>query len=114
MIRRTVTLAAATLLALGMIAGPAAAHHLTVDPPGAGSGPSAGPFEPGGWVGGPAPLPGQGKGLVLGGMSGQDPMTPAHVGGLNTACEALRENGNGVVDIFGPPPTEHSGCPHGQ
>ena len=61
-----------------------------------------------------------GEGLIGGGPpdpeTGEQPFMqpPSHEKGLNTACEALRENGTGVVDIFGPPPTPGSGCPHGQ
>lgn len=81
----------------------ASAHVLEVDPPGNG--------EPrSGWVGGPA-LPGQGKGLIPGGPGGQIMQSPAHGGGLNTACEALRSNGRSAVDIFGPP--SPAGCAHG-
>jgi hypothetical protein len=67
--------------------------------------------EPGpGWTGGPlksADHPGQG--LIPGGPGGAFKMSPAHGGGLNTACETIRLNGNGVVDIHGPGPS----CPHG-
>jgi hypothetical protein len=68
--RRMVTLVAGIVLALAMMAAPAAAHVLVVSPPGAG--------EPtGSWVGGAA-LPAQGKGLIPGGPTGaylQSPRT---------------------------------------
>lgn len=108
MVRRTLAIGAAVLLVLAMMAGPAAAHILTVDPPGAGDGPPAGPFEPGSWVGGGTlPSEAQGNGLIPSPFGLQP---PSHATGLNSACEALRENGNGVVDIFGP---GGPGCPHG-
>ncbi len=107
MIRRLSVLAAATLMVLGMIAGPAAAHILVVEPPGGGQGPEdvrAG--------GGPLPAAAKGQGLIGAGPGGIFGLqSPAHDGGLNTACESLRANGNGVVDIFGPPTPD--GCPHG-
>jgi len=107
MIRRLSVLAAATLMVLGMIAGPAAAHVLVVSPPGGGQGPEdvrAG--------GGPLPESAQGEGLIPAGPNGMFGLqSPAHGKGLNTACESLRANGNGVVDIFGPPTP--AGCPHG-
>lgn len=53
------------------------------------------------WVGGPA-LPGQGEGLIPGGPDGSWTIVPAHEGGLVNACQAIRANGNEVVDIFGP------------
>ena len=113
--RRMLVVLAAMLLTLGLLGGPAAAHHLVVDPPGAGEGPSAGPLDPGGWVGGPLGVPGKGQGLNHeGGPTGEDTITPAHHKGLNSACESLRQHGNGVVDIFGPPPIPGSGCPHGE
>ena len=110
--KRMSALLAAMLLVLAMTAGPAAAHHLVVDPPGDGGGHDAGPFEPGGWVGGgPLPDSAQGDALVPspGGM-----LPPSHMTGLNTACEALRGHGNGAVDLFGPPPAPGSECPHGE
>lgn len=105
MIRRLSVLAAATLMVLGMIAGPAAAHILVVNPPPEGHGPSMKAQVGGGQ------LPGIGKGLIPGGPTGSYLQSPAHGGGLNTACESLRANGNEVVDIFGPPTP--AGCPHG-
>ena len=106
-------LGAALLFLVGPLAVGASAHFIEVNPPG-NSGPK------GGWVGGPVPVPGKGQGLVLGGPDGQQMMTPAHNKGLNQACESLRANGNGVVDIYGPPPHEvlppgfTSGCAHGE
>jgi hypothetical protein len=100
--RRMMTLLAGIVLVLAMMAAPAAAHVLVVDPPGKG--------EPtGGWVGGPA-LPGQGKGLIPGGPAGDYLQSPSHGKGLNTACHALRAHGRSAVDIFGP---GGPGCPHG-
>lgn len=64
------------------------------------------------WVGGPA-LPGQGAGLIPGGPTGQDTIAPAHEAGLVKACEAIRANGNGVVDIFGPYIPGQETCRHG-
>ncbi len=61
------------------------------------------------WVGALA-LPGQGKGLIPGGPTGEWLISPSHGKGLNVACEALEANGNGVADIRGPGPS----CPHGQ
>jgi hypothetical protein len=118
--RSAITLAAMAALVLALAA-PAAAHTIRVTPPGHGGeqvethrgGPHqwSHDFFGAGWVGGPVGLPGQGAGLVGGGPGGDMPMTPAHVSGLNTACEALgAESGNGVVDIRGPGPS----CPHGQ
>ena len=100
-------LAAATLMVLGVIAGPAAAHILVIDPPGNGQGPAEGV-----WVGGgPLPESAEGGGLIAGGPSGAFEQPPAHGKGLNTACESLRANAKEVVDIFGPPTPD--GCPHG-
>lgn len=90
--------AAALMLAL---AAPAAAHNLTVTPPGTGEAKH-------GWVGA-LDLPGKGKGLIPGGPGGTWTLTPAHAKGLNSACHAL--GGNPVVDIRGP---GGPGCPHGQ
>lgn len=100
--RRMVALLGATLLALSMLAGPAAAHILEVDPPG-----QEDPIWV--WVGGPTlPEQAQGQGLVPNPFGLQP---PSHTTGLNTACHTLREHGHSVVDIFGPPTP--AGCPHG-
>ena len=102
-IRRLVPLAAAGMLAGAMVM-PASAHVLVVSPQGEGEGTVQ-------WVGGPVGLDANGKGLVLGGPTGDQLMPPSHVKGLNNACETIRANGNGVVDIFGPPTP--AGCEHG-
>lgn len=104
--KRTLTGLTATLFALAMMAGPAVAHHLVVDPPGGGEGPGEAI-----WVGGgPLPEQAQGQGLIPGGPTGAFLQSPAHDSGLNAACENLRDHGNGVVDIHGPfPPTCHHG-----
>ena len=110
----TLAVLAASLLALAMAA-PAGAHFVEVDPPGEGEGTD-------GWVGGPPhddgalPESAQGEGLMEHPAEGQN-QPAAHGEGLNAACEALRDNGNGAVDIYGPPPKavdEDSACPHGQ
>lgn len=108
--KRLITLLTIALFALAMLAGPAAAHHLTVNPPGGGEGP-----EEEAWVGGPVGLPGQGQGLNHeGGPSQNETMTPAHDKGLVTACENLRDHGNSAVDIFGPAaPDVDTTCRHG-
>ena len=107
MVRRIALLVTATFAMLGMIAGPAAAHHLVVEPPGGGQGPGD-EVWPGG---GPLPEGAQGEGLIPAGPGGAFGLqSPAHDGGLNTACESLRANGNGVVDIHGPVPAT---CHHG-
>jgi hypothetical protein len=93
----------AVLTLLAALAGPAGAHNLVVDPPG--------DSEPkSGWVGGPA-LPGQGQGLIPGGPGGEVLLAPAHGGGLNQACTAMRAQGRAAADIYGPPGP--GGCPHG-
>jgi hypothetical protein len=104
-VRRSFVLLGALVLALAMLAGPAAAHVLVVDPPGQEE-------AKGGWVGSPAlPEAAQGKGLMPGGPAGAYLQSPSHGKGLNTACEALRANDRSAVDIFGPP--TRAGCPHG-
>ena len=109
---RVAALTAAMFASVSLFAGAASAHYIEVDPAGDGDGTT-------GWVGGPVGVPGQGEGLVMGGPDGDEPMPPSHVKGLNAACEALRANGNGVVDIYGPPshdvlpPGFTSGCAHG-
>ena len=77
-------------------AAPASAHVLVVD---------NGQGEPKVQMvgGGPLPDSATGKGLVPGGRDGAYLQSPAHAKGLNSACTALRENGNGVVDMWGPP-----------
>lgn len=98
--RRLITTVAAMLLALVILAGPASAHILVVDSPGGdttvwvGTNPEV-LFET------PAPF-----------MT-PDPFTlfAPHALGLNDACYAIREHGNGTVDIFGPPTP--ADCPHG-
>ena len=97
-----ITIAGAATLALS--GAPASAHLIIVDPPGS--------EEKVGWVGGgPLPEAANGKGLIIGGPSGEYLQPPSHGKGLNTACAALRANGNGVVNIFGPP--SPAGCAHG-
>jgi hypothetical protein len=96
----------ASLVSVGVALGvalPASAHVIVVQPPGH----EAPVVE--GWTGGPA-LPGKGKGLIPGGPTGSYLQSPSHAKGLVTSCEALRANGNGVVDIFGPP---FGNCFHG-
>ncbi len=93
----TLIFTAVLLVALAL---PAAAHNLTVSPPGA-----AEPHH--GWVGALA-LPGKGAGLVPGGPTGDWMLSPAHAKGLIIACEM---NGSDVVDIRGP---GGPGCAHGE
>lgn len=103
------TLLAATLLALGLTAGPAAAHILVVDPPG-----DADTTMVSGIGGGALPESAAGAGLIPGGPTGSYLQSPAHDGGLVTACERLRERGNGVVDLYGPTrPGGELTCRHG-
>jgi hypothetical protein len=87
----------------------ASAHNLHVDPPGGGHGTH-------GTVGG-APLPeaAQGKGLIPAGPGGIFGLqSPAHDGGLVSACVALTNNGNSVVTILGPTgPGATPTCRHG-
>ena len=108
--RRTVTLIAVALSMLAMMAAPAAAHILVVDSPG-GAGEPKVVSEIGG---GALPDEAQGEGLIPGGPGGLYLQTPAHDGGLVTACKSLRAHGNGVVDIFGPAaPGVENTCRHG-
>lgn len=109
-------IAAALLLTLLVV--PASAHVIKVHHPGSGEQIQthrSSQFDVyngtlgGGWVGGPVGLPGQGKGLVLGGPGGDALMTPSHEGGLNASCESLEANPS-AADIRGPGPS----CPHGQ
>jgi hypothetical protein len=93
----------------------AEAHCIDVTPRGGGQGVTcnvmAGDFSAG-WVGSPlfaGDHPGQG--LVPGGPGGMFKMSPSHAGGLTNACEAIRDSGNGTVDIYGP---GGPGCPHGE
>lgn len=91
----------AALLALVLVAGPAAAHNLTVTPPGKEEAKTN-------WVGA-LDLNEKGKGLIDGGPDGSWRIAPAHAKGLNTACYALEDNPS-AADIRGPGPN----CPHGQ
>lgn len=104
---RTVTRLLAVVLALGLLAAPASAHILVVDPPGNDK-------VIGKWIGGPPdallPIQAQGEGLFP-----APPFAPgykqpaAHGTGLIAACKAT--TGNGVVTIVGPGMTvlcEHS------
>ena len=99
--RRAFAATLSTAALILAIAAPAAAHNLTVSPPGNSD-------VKHGWVGGLG-LPGQGKGLIPGGPGGVWLISPAHAKGLNTACYALEANPS-AVDIRGPGPN----CPHGQ
>jgi hypothetical protein len=103
--KRIVRTASSIVLVLALMS-PAMAHFLTVR----GGAPGGGP-GPGVWVGGPVGLDAEGRGLVLGGPTGDLLMPPSHVKGLNTACEALDANGVAAADIRGP---GGPGCPHGQ
>lgn len=90
--KRLVTVLVIVMAVLGAFAGTAAAHIRVVDAPGN--------PDPG-WVGSPAEgIPGQGEGLVQGGPTGTTTLSPAHAGGLNTACEAIRAQGKAAVDIY--------------
>ncbi|WP_277212397.1 hypothetical protein [Isoptericola croceus] len=99
---RKIIVAAAAAAALTVLGSPAAAHVITVDPPGQSD-------TKEGWVGGGA-LPGQGKGLVPGGPDGSFKLSPAHAKGLNSACKSTEANPS-AVDIRGP---GGPGCAHGQ
>jgi hypothetical protein len=93
----------AVLVLVLALASPAFAHVLVVTPPG-------GDVKVG-WTGGPAlPAAAKGKGLVPGGPTGSYMQSPAHGGGLNTACESLRSNPS-QADMFGPPVPQT--CRHG-
>lgn len=109
--RRLITLAAALVMALAMMAAPASAHVLVVQDGEVQTHRAERFAELGGlgWVGSP-PLPGQGNGLIPGGPGGIYLQSPSHGNGLNTACETQRDHGNSAVDIFGP---GGPGCPHG-
>lgn len=97
---RKLTVLLVALLMLGLMAGPAAAHYLTVEGK-----------EDAVWVGGgPLPENAAGKGLIPGGPGGIFILPPSHAKGLNTACYALEDNPS-VADIRGP---GGPGCPHGQ
>lgn len=106
MTKRMSVLVAVMLLALGITAGPAAAHHLEVDPPG-------GDHTVDVWIGGPPwillPDQAQGEGLFPGPPFAPESRQPAaHGKGLVAACEATASND--VVTIIGPGPTA---CVHG-
>ena len=105
---RTFRLLAVTVLMAGLMAAPAAAHNLEVDPPGNDK-------VIHGWVGGgPLPDSANGAGLIPGGPTGSFNQPPSHAKGLNTACEANEVNPS-VVDIRGPaaPHITDPECPHG-
>lgn len=116
-IKRAGVLALASAAMLAVSSAPAGAHYIDIDPPGNGEGRS-------GWVGSPAlPENADGNGLIeIGGGPDVGKMQSAsHGKGLNSACESLRTNGRGVVDIYGPPHHSDprlpegfsSGCAHG-
>ena len=88
------------------IAGPAAAHHLTVTPKGNGQGTTH-------WVGGPffgLPSQAQGVGLFPGFFG---PIPAAHGTGLVQAC--LMAAQSGVVNFIPPPPgATDTDCMHGE
>jgi hypothetical protein len=91
-------------------AAPAAAHHMTVDPPGGGHGTSH-------WVGGPPgmvlPESAGGAGLhqsPFGAMPAAHSAGPADAKGLVQACESTRANPS-VVHFAAPP--FFTGCMHG-
>lgn len=106
LMRRFSFLVAATLTALAVMAGPAAAHHLIVNPVG-------GDKAIDKWIGGPPtfvlPDQAQGEGLFPGPPFAPENKQPAaHGAGLINACEATLSNP--VVAILGPGPTP---CIHG-
>lgn len=90
--RRPLVVLAGMSMTLGLLAGPASAHVITVRDGDVDTHRGA-PFEASGpWVGGHA-------------------SAAPHMGGLNTACHALRATGVAAVDIWGPPGP--GGCEHG-
>lgn len=94
-ITRGGAIAIASLTLVAISAAPASAHYLDIKPPGG---------EPKTqWVGGPTLNQAKGKGLIPGGPTGEDLLSPAHGKGLNSACAALRANGNAAASIYGPP-----------
>jgi hypothetical protein len=104
MVARNLIRVIAVVAALALMAAPAAAHVLVVDPPG-----NDKVVE--GWVGGPIlPIEAQGAGLF-----DAPPFAPGHKqsaghsNGLNNACHATADNS--TVAIFGPPTP--AGCEHG-
>jgi hypothetical protein len=101
---RACAVAAASAATLAVGGTTASAHVLEVDPFGSDAKQV--------WVGGPLmPADRPGQGLVPGGPGGAFLQPPSHYKGLNTACAALRSNGNGVVDMWGPP--HPATCSHG-
>lgn len=108
MVTRNLIRVIAVVAALALMAAPAAAHNLVVDPPG-----NDKVHER--WIGGPIlPAQAQGKGLF---DAPPFPIAPAdglkqpaaHAKGLNNACKATKSNS--TVTIFGPPTP--AGCEHG-
>lgn len=101
-------LAFATTAAIGLTFGAAStssAHYIHIETP-------SGQTQHG-WAGS-EDIPGQGQGLIPGGPTGEATLSPSHDGGLVTACEAIRANGNGVIDIHGPAaPGVETTCRHG-
>ena len=103
---------AAAVTVVGLVfAAPAAAHHLTVDPPGGGNGTSH-------WVGGPPtlalPEAASGTGLhasPIGMMPAAHSAGPNDDKGLVSAC--LSTTGNPSAAQFAAPPF-FTGCMHGQ
>ena len=99
----------ASCVALLALAPAAAAHHMTVNPPGGGNAPSDHP------VGGPVlPENAQGQGLhrtPFGTMSAAHSAGPNDDKGLVQACESTRANPS-VVTFAAPP--FFTGCMHGR